>query len=65
MALTVTNPEAKITRTFTSLSEIAKSVEDARVWAGIHFRSADIDGTEMGRRIAEYAVKNYMRPIAR
>ena len=65
MALTVTNPEAKITRTFTSFSEIAKSVEDARVWAGIHFRSADIDGTEMGRRIAEYAVKNCMRPIAR
>jgi hypothetical protein len=65
MALTVTNPEAKITRTFTSFSEIAKSVEDARVWAGIHFRSADIDGTEMGRRIAEYAVKNCIRPIAR
>ena len=46
MTLTVTNPEEKITRTFTSFSEIAKSVEDARVWAGIHFRSADIDGTE-------------------
>jgi len=65
MALTVTNPEATITRTFTSFSEIAKSVEDARVWAGIHFRSADIDGTEMGRQIAEYAAKNCMRPITR
>jgi hypothetical protein len=39
-------------------------VEDARVWAGIHFRSADIDGTRMGRRVAEYAMKNCMRPIA-
>jgi hypothetical protein len=65
MAVTVTNPDANITRTFTSFSEIAKSVEDARVWAGIHFRSADIDGTEMGRRIAEYALKNCMRPTAR
>ena len=32
---------------------------------GIHFRSADIDGTAMGRRVAEYAMKNYMQPIAK
>ena len=31
---------------------------------GIHFRSADIDGTAMGRRIAEYALKNCMQQIA-
>jgi hypothetical protein len=65
ITVTVTNPEAKITRTFTSFSEIGKSVEDARVWAGIHFRSADVDGTDMGRRVAEYALKHCMRPIAR
>ena len=65
MAVTVTNSEAKITRSFASFSEMAKSVEDARVWAGIHFRSADIDGTEMGRKIAEYALKNSMQPIAK
>lgn len=65
MTLTVTNPDEKITRTFASFSEIAKSVEDARVWAGIHFRSADIDGTRMGRRVAEYVLNNSMQPIAK
>jgi hypothetical protein len=65
MNVTVTNPDANITRTFASFSEIAKSVEDARVWAGIHFRSADIDGTAMGRRIAEYVLKNCMQPMAK
>ena len=65
MTVTVTNPDANLTRTFASFSEVAKSVEDARVWAGIHFRSADIDGSEMGRRVAEYALKNCMRPIAK
>jgi hypothetical protein len=65
MTLAVTNPDKKIARTFASFSEIAKSVEDARVWAGIHFRSADIDGTRMGRRVAEYAMKNCMQPIAK
>jgi len=65
MTVTITNPDAKLTRTFASFAEIAKSVEDARVWAGIHFRSADIDGTDMGRRVAEYALRNCMRPIAK
>jgi hypothetical protein len=65
VTVTVTNADAKITRTFASFSEMTKSVEDARVWAGIHFRSTDIDSTEMGRRIAEYALKNYMQPIVK
>jgi hypothetical protein len=65
MTLVVTNPDRKIARTFASFSEIAKSVEDARVWAGIHFRGADIDGTRMGRRVAEYVMKNCMQPIAK
>ena len=65
MAVIVSNPDLKITRTFESFSQIAKSVEDARVWAGIHFRSADIDGTEMGRRVADYVLKNCMRPVAK
>jgi hypothetical protein len=64
MSITVNNPDEKITRKFESFSQIAKSVEDARVWAGIHFRSADIDGSEMGRRVAEYVLKNCMRSIA-
>jgi hypothetical protein len=65
MSVTVTGPDEKTTRTFESFSQVAKSVEDARVWAGIHFRSAVIDGTQMGRRIAEYALKNRMQPLAK
>src|SRR5262249_91393 len=64
MTVSVANPIENLTRTFTSFSQMAKSVEDARVWAGIHFRSADIDGTQMGRRVADYALKNCLRPIA-
>jgi hypothetical protein len=65
MAITVTGPAERTTRTFESFSQVAQSVQDARVWAGIHFRSAVIDGTQMGRRIAEYALKNRMQPVAK
>jgi hypothetical protein len=65
MSITVSNPDAKITRKFESFSQIAKSVEDARVWAGIHFRSTGVDSSEMGRRVAEYVLENCMQPIAK
>jgi hypothetical protein len=50
--VTVTVPPVfGITRTYTRLSQITDEVEGARVWGGIHFRSADRDGVEIGRKI--------------
>jgi hypothetical protein len=49
-------------RSYTSFSQIEKEMEDARVWAGIHFRSTDEDSTELGRKIGAHAVANYLRP---
>lgn len=49
-------------RSYASFSQMEKEVEDARVWAGIHFRSTDEQSSELGRRVAAYAVANRMRP---
>jgi len=49
-------------RHYTSLPELVKEMEDARVWGGIHFRSADVHGTAMGRKIAEYVMKHSLQP---
>jgi len=46
-----------------SFSEIGGEVEDARVWGGIHTRTADTHGTALGRQIAEYALANFMKPV--
>jgi len=32
------------------------------VWAGIHFRSTDVESIELGRKIGAYAVASHMRP---
>ena len=45
-----------------SFSQVAKEVEDARVWGGIHVRTAVEHGTQVGRQVGEYAVRNAMRP---
>ena len=51
-------------RSYTSLSQIEKEVEDARVFGGIHFRSTTEQSTELGRRVGAYAVANHLRPTA-
>jgi hypothetical protein len=45
-------------RSFTSLSEAISEVADARIFAGIHFRTACEDAVEMGRQIAGYIAEN-------
>jgi hypothetical protein len=45
-----------------SFSQIEKEVENARVWGGIHYRTAVEHGTHIGRQVAEFAIKTQMRP---
>jgi len=56
-------PRTGVVRSWTSFTQMAKEVEDARVWGGIHFRSADEDGTRMGRKIGLDVVATLMRPL--
>ena len=49
-------------RSYASFTQIEKEMEDARVWAGIHFRSTDVESSELGRRIGSHAVASHMRP---
>ena len=58
--VSVTNPPLSgLTRTYRRLSQISEEVENARVWGGIHFRSADRDGTEVGRAIGAIVVRDF------
>ncbi len=48
-----------VTRSYRRFSEITEEVDNARVWGGIHFRSADRDGSEIGRKIGEIVVRDF------
>jgi hypothetical protein len=43
-----------LTRSFTRFSQAIDEVVDARVWSGIHFRTADEQGAKIGRQVAHY-----------
>jgi hypothetical protein len=52
----------RATRSFDRLSDALKEVIDARVWGGIHFRTADVQGAVLGRKVAHYLRKHYFQP---
>jgi PAP2 superfamily len=51
------------TRSFDRFSDALKEVIDARVWAGIHFRTADTQGAVLGQKVAHYLEKHYFQPV--
>ena len=50
-------------RTYERISDAAQEVVDARILLGIHFRTADEEARQLGRRIAFWAFTNYLRPL--
>ena len=63
--LSTSSPTAKgAVRRWTRLDEFTREVADARVHAGIHFRSATDAGDALGKRIGELAVARLLRPAA-
>ena len=50
-------------RHFERFSDARMEIIDARVWGGIHFRTADRQGAVLGRKVARYVRKNYFRPV--
>lgn len=48
-------------RYFTGFSQAVAEVIEARVWGGIHFRSADIAGVELGRAVTTYTTSHYFQ----
>jgi len=57
-------PPLGVHRRWESLAQVVKEMEDARVWAGIHFRTSNEHGTQLGRQIGAHALKSALRPVS-
>jgi hypothetical protein len=61
---TLATPTAPgVTHRWTRLEDYISEPSNARIWSGIHYRFSTEVGTDMGRKIAEYTVQNYLRPL--
>jgi hypothetical protein len=63
LELTLTSTAVPDVRHYDSGSALWQDVVDARVWLGIHFRTADTASRDMGVRLADWALDHYFQPV--
>ena len=51
------------TRYYMRFNEVVEEVNNARVWAGFHFRYSQEDGSKLGRRVARFMTRNFFQPL--
>ena len=52
-----------VLRSYSSFSQAADENAVSRIYIGIHFRNAVEEGVKHGRKIADYAVHRFMKPV--
>jgi PAP2 superfamily len=57
------NPGGSASRSFTSFSQAVNEIVEARIWAGLHFRDADVQGLQLGIDVANFAAENYFASV--
>src|SRR5271157_4401189 len=63
VSLSMTSASAPgVVHKWASIQEWAEEVAAARIYGGIHYRNSTVVGKDMGRKIGELAVKNYLKP---
>ena len=54
-----------VARSFNNFTDAINEVQDARIFAGIHFRSATRDGQTLGASVAELVLETEAQPVVR
>jgi hypothetical protein len=60
MALTVVRTDG-MSRSFTRFSAAIDEIVEARIWSGIHFRTADVDGATIGKQVAQWRQERFFQ----
>ena len=50
-------------RHFERFSQALAEITEARIWAGLHYRAADVQAQLLGRNVADYMAANYFQPV--
>jgi hypothetical protein len=52
-----------VTRSFRSFTDALEEVKNARIFSGIHFRTACEDGTILGKAVAKYLLEHKFQRV--
>lgn len=56
IAFSAYSADSGTTRSFDSFSSALDEVVEARIWGGVHFRTADVEGVRIGKGVARYVL---------
>jgi hypothetical protein len=51
------------TRFFDRFSQPLEEIVEARIWAGLHYRTADVHGRDLGINVANHMADNYFQSV--
>ena len=63
IATTNPGPTSQDIRSYSKFSQVRDEVEDARIFEGLHFRSADSDARKASEHIAQWVHSHFFRPV--
>ena len=49
-------------RTYTRFTDVVRDTIDARIYLGIHFRTPDVHGANLGKKVADWVASHYLKP---
>ena len=61
--LYLSSPATNTTRHYESADALCQDTVDARVWSGLHFRTADVVALAAGRQVADWVLDHYLQPL--
>ena len=61
--ITLTGATGHPDRHFVSTDDIVKEIIDARVYNGVHYRTSVVQGSIIGRKVAQWVSKFYFQPV--
>jgi hypothetical protein len=65
IAFSATSPGSGTTRSYTRFSQALDEIIDSRVWGGVHFRTAEIQGAHLGLEVARWERAHYFKRTSR
>jgi hypothetical protein len=55
-------PLVQTERTYTDLNALMREIDNARIWAGLHWRHSMRHGAQVGRKVAAHVARTFFRP---
>jgi hypothetical protein len=44
------------------MGQLGQEVQNARIWAGIHYQYSVVQGADLGTKVAEQAFRDFLQP---